>query len=538
MPEDASVKAMLLGAATQMNSQLLYDYSKNLEDERVEKIVPNEPDEEPIAEQEAKEETLKNLTKVGEHEEKFIGGEEKSMEYFGFVKGGDIAKTKIPEITTQELPNEVIKENIEEIPNQVKDEEEKNISTPVNTALVANRIKLFIPKFFGIFKKIKFNKEFFSFLKTGNKLLLIIPAFLVVLALGILYVYLFKMSVQATVLVNSKQEQKELEVTFSSSTNADEKTLAFDSIQVLEDGTVSTNSTGKKDVGEKGKGTVTIFNNSDSTVNFSSGTKITSANNLEFTTDKAVLVASASGDIFSGTKPGTTSVGVTASEIGQEYNLPSGTKFTIGSNSDLAAKNDNAFSGGTKKSVTVVSVDDLDKLLIDLPKSLEQKARDDLKSKNTRGKTIIQQFASKNVDSKSFSKKEGDQASSVSLKGTVSFIAISYLNSDMEDLANSLFSTNEKFIPQSLNVEAANIKTLKNKDITADLTIKAGILPKVDVEALRKEIAGSSLLKAKNILMSIPQAVNAEISFNPNIPFLPKNLPGDYKKIFINVTSK
>ena len=172
----------------------------------------------------------------------------------------------------------------------------------------------------------------------------------------------------------------------------------------------------------------------------SAGTTITSSNNLDYTIDKDVSVASASGDIFSGTKPGTASVTITASDIGQDYNLPSGTKFSIGSNSNIAAKNDNALSGGTKKSITVVSDADLNKLLTDLPASLEQKARDDLKSKATSEKTIITQFISETVDSKSFSKKSGDESSNVNLNGTVNFKAISYLNKDMEDFANSLFS--------------------------------------------------------------------------------------------------
>ena len=90
----------------------------------------------------------------------------------------------------------------------------------------------------------------------------------------------------------------------------------------------------------------------------------------------------------------------------------------------------------------------------------------------------------------------------------------------------------------NLTVGATNIKLQKNEDITASLNIDAKLMPKVDVESLRKQIAGYSNLKATNTLSNLSQAQEVNIVFNPNIPLLPKNLPGDYKKIFINITSK
>ncbi|KKS18916.1 MAG: hypothetical protein UU78_C0100G0007, partial [Candidatus Roizmanbacteria bacterium GW2011_GWC2_41_7] len=42
-------------------------------------------------------------------------------------------------------------------------------------------------------------------------------------------------------------------------------------------------------------------------------------------------------------------VAVTAEKFGTNYNLPSNSKFTVSDNSSIAAKNDNAFSGGTTR---------------------------------------------------------------------------------------------------------------------------------------------------------------------------------------------
>ena len=72
-----------------------------------------------------------------------------------------------------------------------------------------------------------------------------------------------------------------------------------------------------------------MFNNGDSGITIAAGTVITSSNDLKFITDKAVSVASASGDIFSGTEPGKADVSVTAEKFGSNYNLPSDTKFSV-----------------------------------------------------------------------------------------------------------------------------------------------------------------------------------------------------------------
>ena len=554
LPEDASVKAMLLGAATQMDSNLLYHYSKNLEDE-VEKVdeektgFPSKPQayEEPEEEIVPGTEELEH-GKIGKEEleqfanpeamGEFVGGEERSLEFFGFLEGEDIIGTQLPEAPKEEIPQEEIRAEIGELPTEIKEAQERKFPVPVNAAFVTEKIRQALPKVVSALKKVRFDKSLLAKAGGKNKLLLIVPALLILLVLGILYVYLFKTSAQVTVVVNAQSKQQQTPVTFSSTTDIGNNTLAYQAVNVSEQGSVTQNTTGKKDVGNKATGTVTVFNNSSSPVSFPQGATITSSDNLDFTLDSSVTVASASGDVFSGTTPGTSKVNVTASDIGQNYNLPSGTKFTIGTDPNVAAKNDNAFSGGTKQTITIVSSQDIDNLLTALPKNLEQKARSDLSQKTTSGNTIIPQFITETVTNKHYSKNEGDQASSVTLTGTVNFEAISYNNSDMQTLADKLFSSSGDFSAQNLNVTAKNIKSGTNNDITADLTIGADILPKVDIESLRKEVAGSSVLKATNILMNIPEAQSVNISFNPSIPLLPKNLPSNPNKIFIIVNSR
>jgi len=150
-----------------------------------------------------------------------------------------------------------------------------------------------------------------------------------------------------------------------------QKILAAKEVDTSVDGSVTTAATGQKEESDKAKGSITFYNNSDSKKTVPSGTTITSSNNLDFITDKDVSVESASGDAIS-SKPGTATVTVTGKDIGSEYNLPSGTKFVLSgiSSNVLAARNDSAFSGGSKKQVTVVAKKDIDTLTTNLSKEL------------------------------------------------------------------------------------------------------------------------------------------------------------------------
>ncbi|HYM65511.1 MAG TPA: baseplate J/gp47 family protein [Candidatus Sulfotelmatobacter sp.] len=539
LPEDASVKAMLLGASTQMGTNLLYESSQkdDMDEKHEEKIVPEEfdekpniivPKEEPIVSEEQKSKDLEYVDT------------DNSQEFFGFVENADVAKIPIPKNEAPEnVPTEVMDEKFEEIPEDVKDEEEKKMGLSVNAVLLTTKGKEILTKVLGQFKKVKFNKDFVSKI-LANKLYLGIFGVILVLILGFLIISAFSSKALVSIFLDSKSEEKTSQIVFSPNNPTDIKNsvISVESVSVDEQGSTTTPATGKKDVGNPSKGSVTVFNSSDSTITLSKGTTIKSSNGLSFTLDSAVTISSSSGDIFSGTTPGTANVNVTASDIGQEGNLPSGTKFSISGNSSVAAKNDNAFSGGTKKSVTVVSKDDLQKLLDTLPKNLEQKARDDLKNKVGSDKSVLADFVDETVGNKSFDKKEDDQANQVTLKATVTFDSVSYKNDDMFSFASSLFDQNQNILDKNnFSVSAKNIITDKNGDVNADLTIKAKIFPKIDTDSLSKQIAGQPLTKAKNMLSNIDLVKSVDITLSPNIPLFPKNVPSDVKKIQFKITS-
>lgn len=544
---DFDANAMLFGAAVQMGLGVIQGFSKSKTvNDEIPEFGPKEfsaaaieralPKEEVITEQiaEKRPEVENDIEQLDDAV---------SPEFFGFVTNEDIAKAPIPikvesKKETVELPQETAVEEIEQIPENMMVAEEKR-SLPATTMMIWPKVKAVFGKILTTGKKIPLKKgpaSLFTNFK-GKKVIFIPVVIIILLILGF---FLFIFDSNATVTLNVKPDisEKDQSVTFSTTAPTDVKNniIAAEFVSVSEDGTSQTAATGTKAIGDKAKGVVTIFSQLSDSQTLSKGTVIKSPNGLSFTLDSNVTISSiGSHSADQAITPSTANANVTASDIGKESNLPSGTKFTIAgfTTSDLVAKNDNPFSGGTSKSITVVSKDDVAKLLADLPKKLEDKAKTDLTGKLSGDTALLPNFVSETVDKKDFDKNVGDQASQVTLTGTVTYQGISYNKNDIVALSLNLFNAKDITINKdNLNVVVKDI-TAKEKQVSANLNIQALLLPKVDDGTLTKQIAGQSTAKAQSILSGLTHVSNVTISISPGIPFVPKNLPRNSKNIKI-----
>ena len=394
---------------------------------------------------------------------------------------------------------------------------------------------------FGISMKTFLNKiHLGKLLKDGSsrKKLLIISIPLI-LFVGVLLYYALARTATVNLGVKSENIDKTETITFSkeSETNPSKNILNVQFIENTQDGKISTATTGTKETGEKAKGSVIVFNSSDSGKTLSAGTVLTSSNDLVFTTDKAVTIASASGNL-EGTQNGKAEVTVTAEKFGTNYNLPSDTKFTIAQTSELAAKNDKAFTGGTKKEIKIVAQKDLDKLTKDLQKQLEKQAQTEINSKANSQVSILPDFVTTTFDRKSFSRKVDEEATEVSLTGTIKFEAVSYTNSDLVEFAKIKLSENipDNMIidPQKVTAQASNL-TQKDGEASAKVTISAAVLPKIDPNEIAKQITGKSIKVAIKDLQNIPEVEKVNIRVFYNLPLLPQRLPFSSKKIKVEI---
>lgn len=468
-------------------------------------------------------------------EEEVEAIQEEDSSFFGFVKGEDVAEKVEKESREEES-------NLVEVHDFRKADEEESaivetetvrgknplaslsgLLSAINIAGLLNNFKRFrLPSFGGSVS----NKP--KLIALGVGLIIIIFVFSYAY-----YNYLLKAEI--TVFTDQKSFEKTIPVTFASDNSFKDGKIKVNEVFVESEGNSSKDVSGKKETGDSAKGEVTIYNKLDSPKTFSKGSSITSSNSLNFTLTDDVTVASTSS--FS-TSLSSSKVKVQASKYGKEYNLPSGTNFTVGEfpSSSYIAKNDNAFSGGTTKDIQVVSQKDIDDLMSQVTGDLEKKGAQDAKTKLSSDENVLPQALSSEITEKNFDKKVGDEASSISLSAKIKFQFASYKTSDLEELIKEAAKGE---ISQDFSLKASDskidIKDLKvNKDtVSANLAIKAVFEPTIDQNKLLKSVAGKSLSESEKQIRNFAGVTDVNIKLKNKLPLFPVLLPKNLKNIAI-----
>jgi hypothetical protein len=300
--------------------------------------------------------------------------------------------------------------------------------------------------------------------------------------------------------------------------------------------------TGKKNVGDSAKGSVTIYNEKTSSgLALKKGTVLTSGQ-LKFTLDNDVNVASASRNLLDtggSTTYGTATVTVTAFQIGPQSNMPTGTTFSIeGYSSDEAiARNSAEFAGGTSREATVVSRADYDALVAAAQKDLVDQAKQGLTASVGGTAKLVEETIQTKVTEKSFAQELDQEATQLSGKVTLTVSGISYSDDDIKTLLAAFIA---KDIPQGFTlsesrtqVSLTNVKAQKNGKITATATIKSDAVPTVDIAAIQKNLAGKKISDAEKYLRATPGIAGMEVTFR--MSFGKHRLPINAKNISVGL---
>ncbi|MBI4067368.1 baseplate J/gp47 family protein [Candidatus Gottesmanbacteria bacterium] len=379
----------------------------------------------------------------------------------------------------------------------------------------------------------------------GIRFLPIIIIVIILLALGGVGVYAYYQIPKAEVrlLVGVESMQKEVEIILSANTqtvDSESLTMPAQTIETEVSGEKEAKTTGKKNVGNPARGSVTIFNKTTSgSKTFPKGT-ILLANNLKFSLDSDVNVASAS-DTGEGLTYGKTDAKITASVIGPEGNLGGGNNLTFADfpSSSYTAKNNEALSGGTSRSVSVVSKADQDNLLTDLSTELKEKAKTALFEKQGEEEKILDESMEVNVVNKKFDKNIDAETTALKLALTAQIKAQAYRTSDLNELARVILVNNippgYEFSPTRTNIKVNDIKEEKDGSYKASSIISASLLPKVPLEKIQRDLAGKSLSDAQDYLRKERSIVGVEMSIDSPFPFGKDKLPLKSQNIALTI---
>jgi hypothetical protein len=396
----------------------------------------------------------------------------------------------------------------------------------------------------------KIDFSFLSHLGSGLKTSRRMPGIfllvgLAVLILGGLLLGLYWYLPRAEIVLSVNPQKLEKEFTFSldpSLSEEDEENLALpaEEMETVIEGAKTRQTTGTKLVGDPAKGEVVIFNRTSSRKVLSAGTELIGPNDLVFALDDEVSMASESAGPDYTRVPGKATARVTAVEIGTEGNLASGTEFDVAdyAGSDLVARNESAFSGGTSREIQAVSEEDQEKLLAELKEELEGKALDELSPQVLPGKKLLDQSLLVETSQESFNQDIGDESDQLELRLKLKAMALVY---DEEKLLKLIEERIKGLIPPGFKYRREeseinyHLDEMEEEKAIILARFSAQLIPEIDLEKISQNLAGKNLYLGKAHLENLPHVEAVEIRLFPRLPGRLAAFPRIAKRIEIQL---
>lgn len=365
----------------------------------------------------------------------------------------------------------------------------------------------------------------------------------IVLAIILLFVAQFYFK-RANVTLYAAGQLVDVDVNFKVDPNTDSvsvttATLPGRKYEMDKDLTGTAPATGTKDVGTKASGTMTIKNSYDSSPHtFVAGTRFQAPNGLIFLSTESVTVPGASlsgGSIV----PGSATVGVQASQNGDQYNLAPTTYTMPGlppGQQALIKGSGSQMNGGTSKEIKVVTQADVDKAKNEAIDKEKESATKELEDKASKDQMILPESFTATPSSVTASPGVDNEGTQTTVKIKVTYSILTIKQDDLETFVTAIEKKQvgaEKQVYQS-GVDNGKI-TSANGAFNFKTTASAG--KKIDTDALIQEIKGKRSGAAIDVANKVPGVGKAEITMSPSWSVkLPTIL--DHIKVEIKVEEK
>lgn len=463
----------------------------------------------------------------------------------GFVLNKDIVKLKKsaeePEVYKEGKREEKEKEVVV---TRTKEDQIEIRRSKLPLGFFKNINKVLV-NFFIVFKKIFKKIPKLSF-KKGPILIVLPLVTLVLLFLAGLVFYWYVPKAEVIIYLKPKVLETELELLVDSTESSvdEEKGIVPGSQQEIEvEGEKSKETTGEKLVGEKAKGKVIIYNKTEVAKTFEAATTLVGGNNLSFSLNEEVTVASKSAETTDEGEQvsyGKVTASVTANSIGQESNLDAGEQLSFKDypTSVYSAKVESGLTEGTSRQIKAVSEEDLSSLLDDLTKELKDKAGNEIKLKLTSGQELLDKEVSSQVVDKDYNAEEDDEVDNLSLKLKLVFKFLTYKKDDFLKILTKKLSqkipSDFVFDPEAVEIDVKEIE-LEDETANVKMVAKSNLLPQLDVDNIKSNIKGRYPQVIEEYFSSLPNFSKADIKITPNLPGKLNTLPRLINNIEVKV---
>jgi hypothetical protein len=304
-------------------------------------------------------------------------------------------------------------------------------------------------------------------------------------------------------------------------------------------------ATGKKKVGEKATGDVTISNHNYSTspVQIVSGTRLVNSAGLVFRTKTNVSVPGYTkvGQVVT---DGTVNVAVEADQVGDSYNIAANSVLSIpglvgSTTADIYGKNSTAFTGGSSKDVQFVTQTDLNSAKEDIKKQIEAEAKKLALEKTEREERYLEGAIKITDVSADPSVAVNGEASDFELKAKSSVSVLVFKDEDLKKLAeqtlgDQIGSGKEIVESESMTSAAEFVEVDFDKGkVSGRLAGEAYVATKIDQNKLKIELTGEADQSARGDVQAIDGVTSFEIK---HFPSFYKRMPRIKNHIYIKTT--
>ena len=350
----------------------------------------------------------------------------------------------------------------------------------------------------------------------------------------------------ATIIVSARTTEVEIQTPLTIgeglTTDYEKKTLASIVQTEKQTDTIEFQATGEEEIGEKASGSVIFSNCEDSnSVTISSGTYISNGSQ-NFIVQSTVIVP---GGHFllgicddAGESP---PVKVVAEEIGDKYNRTGGTDFLVAGRSDqLTANSSSGTSGGSKKTVKVVSIEDVKKARLELVQDRTVEVKSALQKEFDSSVLIIDDSFTVTPGEQQIEPDIGEEVKgstatiTVEMIYTMSGIAEPVLNEFLGNAVEEQLGNLDSKRIYSSGADKARISEFElssnKKKATILLAATSKIGPKIEDDDIRKIVKGKRFGEIENELKAIDGVSDVRVNLSPFWVF---TVPDDSKKINI-----
>lgn len=277
-------------------------------------------------------------------------------------------------------------------------------------------------------------------------------------------------------------------------------------------------ASGTKDVGEKATGSVTMTATKCSGNPFippsdlAAGSGLT-VNGKTYITANSVSFSGTGAEGGCFTYAGSNNVQITAQQQGSSYNVNNVT-FSAAGRSDITAQG--SASGGTDKTIKVVSQTDVDNVANKLTNKGDDEAKKALRTElEAAGYLVIEESFKKSKPEVSSSPTVGSEATEATVTVTTTYTMTGVKKDALENLlkesAKDDIDSNKQQVVNTGLDEATF--TINGDKIAVSTIITAG--PKLDVPATIEQIAGKKRSEVQNVIQANPGVKDVRIDYSP-----------------------